>query len=251
MARSPTTNAQKVAKAPNSPAGTVTLDWERIELDYRAGIKTLRQIAAEHGITHGAINKRARRDGWERDLSERIQQKADALVSKAAVSAPVSNERRAAEREVVEANALAVADVRLSHRRDVQRSRNIAMALLAELEQQTGDESVALLEQLGFLMRAPDEKGQDRLNDLYQKVISLPGRAKTMKDLGETLRVLIGLERQAFGLDSAAGGDGTQTATKDMTDAERAVRLSRLLNGNPEALATIIGNLGVKANGNG
>ena len=46
-------------------------DWERIELDYRAGIKTLRQIADEHGITHGAINKRARRDGWERDLSVR------------------------------------------------------------------------------------------------------------------------------------------------------------------------------------
>ena len=26
------------------------IDWEKIELDYRAGIKTLRQIADEHGI---------------------------------------------------------------------------------------------------------------------------------------------------------------------------------------------------------
>ena len=60
-------------------------DWERIELDYRAGVKTLRQIADENGITHGAINKRAKRDGWERDLSDKIQRKADALVSKAAV----------------------------------------------------------------------------------------------------------------------------------------------------------------------
>ncbi len=33
-------------------------DWEAIELDYRAGIKTLRQIAGEHGITHDAVNKR-------------------------------------------------------------------------------------------------------------------------------------------------------------------------------------------------
>ena len=40
-------------------------DWERIELDYRSGIKTLRQIADENGITHGAINKRAKCDGWE------------------------------------------------------------------------------------------------------------------------------------------------------------------------------------------
>ena len=36
-------------------------DWEKIEADYRAGIKTLRQIAGEHGVTHGAINKRAQR----------------------------------------------------------------------------------------------------------------------------------------------------------------------------------------------
>lgn len=47
-------------------------DWERIEADYRAGIKTLRQIADDHGITHGAINKRAKRDGWSRDLSARL-----------------------------------------------------------------------------------------------------------------------------------------------------------------------------------
>jgi len=58
-----------------------------------------------------------------------------------------------------------------------------------------------MLEQLGELLRSEDDKGQDKLNDLYHKVISLPGRAKTMKDLGESLRVLVTLERQAFGLD--------------------------------------------------
>ena len=52
-----------------APVQAKPTDWERIELDYRAGIKTLRQIADENGITHGAINKRAKRDGWERDLS--------------------------------------------------------------------------------------------------------------------------------------------------------------------------------------
>lgn len=53
----------------DKPATKTAPDWEAIELDYRAGIKTLRQIAEENGITHGAINKRAKRDGWERDLS--------------------------------------------------------------------------------------------------------------------------------------------------------------------------------------
>jgi hypothetical protein len=45
------------------------IDWIVIETEYRAGIKPLRQIAEEHGITHGAINKRAKRDCWTRGFS--------------------------------------------------------------------------------------------------------------------------------------------------------------------------------------
>ena len=176
-------------------------DWEKIEADYRAGIKTLRQIAGEHGVTHGAINKRAKRDGWSRDLTAKIVAKANDLVSKSAVSTPVSTERRISEREVVDANAQAIVSVRLAHRKDIQRSRSITMRLLEELELQSGRENAEQLEQLGELMRREDDRGQDKLNDLYQKIISLPGRAKTMKDLGESLRVLVTLERQAFGLD--------------------------------------------------
>lgn len=42
-------------------------DWERIEIDYRAGLLSLREMAAKHGpLTEGAIRKRAKRDGWER-----------------------------------------------------------------------------------------------------------------------------------------------------------------------------------------
>ena len=205
------------AKNPAKPTGKagnhVAPDWERIELDYRAGIKTLRQIADEHGISHGAINKRAKRDGWERDLAAKIQAKADALVSKAAVSKPVSTETRAAEREVIEANATAMADVLLAHRRDIQRSKSIVMRLLDELEQQTGLENALLLEELGELMRSEDDKGQDRLNDLYRKIISLPERAKTMKSLADSLRVTVDMQRQAFGMDAKgavpAGGEGT------------------------------------------
>ena len=85
----PTPNAQGAKPGRKAPP-----DWERIEFDYRVGLKTLRQIADENGISHGAINKRAKRDGWERDLSAKIQSKADALVSKAEVSSRVSTETR-------------------------------------------------------------------------------------------------------------------------------------------------------------
>ena len=183
------------------PGNSTSPDWERIEIDYSAGIKSLRQIAGEHGISEGAIRKRAKRDGWDRDLSAKIQAKAEDLVRKEAVRTQVRTERAATEREVVDANARAVADIRIAHRRDIQRTRQITMSLLEELEQQAGADAVAHLQQLGDLMRREDNKGQDKLNDLYHKVISLPGRAKTMKDLGDSLRVLVSLERQAFSMD--------------------------------------------------
>lgn len=188
-------------------------DWERIELDYRAGIKTLRQIAGDHGISHAAINKRAKKEGWERDLKGKIQAKADALVTKATVTKKVSTETTVSERDTIEANAHAIAEVRLSHRRDIQRSRRITMALLEELEQQAGGEQVELLQRLGEIMRNESDNGSDKLNDLYHKIISLPQRAKTMRDLGESLRVLVGLERQAFGMDDKdqAPADGLTT----------------------------------------
>ena len=165
----------------------ITTDWERIELDYRAGIKTLRQIADENSITHGAINKRAKRDGWERDLSQKIKAKAEALVSKTLVSNEVSKERRIAERDVVDAGANAIVEVRLGQRRDIQRSRTLSMALMEELEAMVGRDTVELMSKLGELMRDENSRGVDRLNDLYHKIISLPDRVKAMKDLSECL----------------------------------------------------------------
>lgn len=232
--------ATPTAKQPatTSEAGTTAPNWELTEFDYRAGIKSLRQIAGEQGVSEGAIRKRAKRDGWERDLSSKIQAKADDLVRKQVVRSEVRTERAATERQVVEANAEAVAAVRMSHRRDIQRSRSIVMRLLDELELQTGSENSAMLQALGDMLRKEDQYGRDKLNDLYHKIISLPGRAKTMKDLGESLRVLITLERLAFGMDAPGSADsGGGIGVRQMTDAERAVRLSRLLSGNPEALA--------------
>ena len=245
--------AAKAAAGATSPAHraapSVPADWERIELDYRAGIKTLRQIADENGITHGAINKRAKRDGWERDLGVKIQAKADALVSKAAVSSEVSTDTKVRERAVIDANAQAVADVRLAHRRDIQRARRVTNTLLDELEKQTDPDTLVLLGELGEMLRQPDDNGQDRLNDLYHKVISLSERSKTMKTLAESLQKLVDMERTAFGMDKLSEKGDEPGALKQMTDAERAVRLAAMLNGGPGAamvLATLAAKRGDK-----
>lgn len=174
-----------------------SIDWEAIERDYRAGIKTLRQIADEHDVTHGAINKRAKKGKWERDLSNRIAAKVESLVSKRQVSSEVSKEQLDTEEQIVERNADSIADKVLSQRKDVTRARGVVTSLFEELEGQLGD-TVHDLNRLGELMASPDDKGMDKLNDLYHKIISLPGRTDTAKKLSESLRILIELERKVL-----------------------------------------------------
>ena len=175
------------------------IDWESVEIQYRAGIRSLKDIGREFDVSDAAIVKRAKRDGWTRDLKAKIHAKAESKVSESLVSAEVSAQTKVREREVIEANAVAIADVRLAHRRDIRRSRSLANKLLDELEGLTDNRE--LFEQLGELMHSPDDKGMDRLNDLYRKVVELPNRTKVMKDLAETLKTLIALERQAYNLD--------------------------------------------------
>jgi len=191
-------------------------DWEAIESAYRAGLMSIREIASQHGITHGAVNKRAKRDGWERDLKAKIKAKADALVSKREVSRQVSTETATNERILIEANAEVIANVRMEHRGDIRRARNIASSLFGELEAECAD--VTALQQLGELMHDPDDNGYDKLNEIYHKVISMPGRVKSMKDLSDTLKTLIGLERQAYDIDGATGDESTKKLSDLMDD---------------------------------
>lgn len=175
-------------------------DWERIEMQYRAGTVSVRELAAEHGVSHTAINKRAKQKEWGRDLQARIKAKADAKVSKALVSSEVSIEALATESLLVEVEAAVQARIRIAHRSDIGRYRALGVKLLHELEAQT--DQVSELYDLGELLSSPDERGLDKLNEIYQRIISLPTRTKTMKDSVETLRVLIALEREAFGIDA-------------------------------------------------
>lgn len=191
-------------------------DWERIEYDYRAGVLSIREIASQHGITHTAINKRAKKEGWERDLKAKIKAKADALVSKREVSTEVSTKRAETEREIIESNAEAIANVRMAHRGDISRSRRLTNKLLDELEALT--DNSALYDELGDLLRQPDDRGMDRMSDIYHKVISLPGRTKAMKELADTMKTLISLERQAYDLDSKLGGGDSDELSKLMDE---------------------------------
>lgn len=49
-------------------------DWVVIETEYRAGQRSVREIASEHNISEGAIRKRAKKWGWVRDAAKTVRE---------------------------------------------------------------------------------------------------------------------------------------------------------------------------------
>lgn len=194
-------------------------DWEAIERAYRAGLLSIREIASAQGITHGAINKRAKRDGWERDLKAKIKAKADALVSKRVVSTEVSSKQADTEREIIELNAEVIANIRMAHRGDISRGRRLTNKLLDELEALT-DEQGTIKELIDQLKDGDHEDGEAMADvlALAKKMSALPARTKTMKELAETLKTLVALERQAYDLDAKQGGSEEEALSKLMDE---------------------------------
>jgi hypothetical protein len=198
----------------NEKKGETVADLVQMETDYRVGIKSLRQIAEEHGLSEGAIRKRAKKMGWERDLSGKVQAKADDLVRKEVVRTEVRTEIARTEKQIIDVNAQVVANVRLAHRKDIERLRKLVMQLSEELFAVSDNQE--LFTELAIQMRDPDEKGQDKRFDLYMKVIDMSSRTANARALSEATKTLIGLERQAFGITD--GQDESKKTVEDWLD---------------------------------
>jgi hypothetical protein len=171
------------------------IDWESVAKHYRAGIRSLRDIGGEFGISEGAIRKRAKKEGWPRDLSEQIKAKADDKVRIALVR---SGTQGAAEQEIVEVNAQLQADIILSHRTDIPKKRELVAKLFAEVEGLT--DGPKLVEMMTLALQQGDN---DKLADVARKVASLPSRIKGTSELITAYKTMIGLERQVFGIDDS------------------------------------------------
>ena len=183
------------------------IDYERIEAGWRAGILSPRQLAAQYteetneSVSHAAIIKHFTKLGIPRNLAEKIKAKSDDMVTRAMVTEQVTPVTIKRDKDIIDDAATKLTDIRLGQRKDISRARSISMKLFDELELMVGAENVSLLQQLGELLYSPDDKGMDKLNDLYMKVINLPNRVKAIKELSDTMKTLVALERQAYGLE--------------------------------------------------
>ena len=198
------------------------VDYDRIEAGWRAGLLSPHQLAAAYveetgdPVSHAAIIKHFKKNGVPRNLGAKIKAKSDAMVTAAMVTEKVTKETIRRDSEIIDDGATVLTEIRLGHRKDISRARRLANKLLDELEGLTDNRG--LFEELGELLRSEDDNGQDRRNDLYQKIIDLPSRSKTMKEMAETLKTLITLERDAYDIVTVSKNETTVHVTDDGTN---------------------------------
>ena len=184
------------------------IDWEKIEVEYRAGVLSLREISAGHDISHVSIAKRAKREGWVRDLSAKIKAQALEQVNKAAVNTAVN---ATTERDVVAVNARLQADRILEHRKDLAR--------LHEIEQK-------FVEELGGEDDAPTKRFiTTYLGQIIEKDVplSIAEKASTLQALANVRTRRIELERKVFGIEDNHGEDKGDRCVVQITREEAMI----------------------------
>jgi hypothetical protein len=143
------------------------IDWDAIEPHYRAGIRSLKDIAAEFECSDAGILKQAKKMGWTRNLIGKIKARADAKVTAALVRAETGEAKPLTEAIAVEIEANVQSRIRIAHQTTLTNLRAQAEALLGEL--------------------VLESKFKDKVFGL--------------KALVEAVAKLVPLERQAYGVD--------------------------------------------------
>lgn len=188
-------------KKPAPPKQPVTPDWETIADDYRAGVISIREMAKTHGISEGAIRHRAKVNGWERVLADRVRSaveekliRTDAEASGIAPAASTHPQRaRTRDEQIVEAAATTAARIILSHRVDLTRLQ---------------EHRTRLLDKLQALEAKHDKSDTERMLDGEKPITEaerydiVQAQATILEQLARVTYRLIPLERQAYALDA-------------------------------------------------
>lgn len=196
-----------------------SVDWEGIEREYRGGQLSVAEIGRQFGVSHTAIQKKAKKNKWNRDLSEKVRSEIAARLVAEGLQQP---------REVATVDDMATRGLNLilGHQSHIGRNIGAVSKLIEELHE-ASDNYDEIIEEIEEETR-DDKNGKRRARMLA--AVSLPSRANVAATLANALQKLIPLERQAFAIDKdhgPIGGDDTP-AKAELTD-ESIAKLGRLL----------------------
>jgi len=109
-------------------------DWEAIESAYRAGSLSIRSIADKHAVTEGGIRKRAKQNGWQRNLTEKVREATKTKLVRSEVRTTGTQKEVRTDEEIIEEAADEAASVVMAHREGLAAWRGITNKLRDFLE---------------------------------------------------------------------------------------------------------------------
>lgn len=178
-----------------------TPDWQRIRAEYRAGQLSIREIARQYDLSETAIRKKAKTEGWTRDLSSQVREK----VRTDLVRSEVRTEKGSAltDDEIIEEAAARGVLIVRGHQKAIGEAMELFAVLMLELKEATRLREE--IEEAIILETAEDKTDKRRARMLA--AVSLGGRVSTLRDLSTAMKTYITLERQAFNLDDHGTDD--------------------------------------------
>ena len=193
------------------------IDWEAIEADYRINAISTRRIAEKHGVADSAVRNRAKRGGWERDLSRTVE-----LATKSAMIKQAQEKaQEKAQSELKGANRGALEEA-IGAEIGAEKAKRVISGVEAAVSQRVGvltkhqaivadmmetvvnqhiENKVAAAEAKTLLQIAEmiTEGDPDAAKEI-RRLTSLNSRVGTQKQIVESVSRLITEERRAHGI---------------------------------------------------
>lgn len=180
------------------------IDWEVIEKFYRAGQLSIREIAKQNNCSDTVIRRKAKKKGWERDLTDKVSK---AVRTKLVRSANTAANPQT-EREIIEEAAETSVAVVRGHQKRLRDSNEVVDILLGQLKE------IALnrkdLEEA--IEKETEDDQSSKRRDMLLRAVSLKDNSSVALNLTNALKSLIALERQAFNISDETAEKETDLA---------------------------------------
>lgn len=183
-------------------------DWDAVELEYRAGVLPLSVMAQRHGVTVSKITSTAKRYNWgeRQKVSPATEAQAHALANKIeSVPPKFPIDSILVPGDVEMDQVQSSVEVLLSHRTSLRRMRKVADKMLTELESAVNGERPTVT------LHDYNDSGESMKPIApFSVVMSEKTPADLLEKLSRVMVRLVGLERQAFGLDTMLPPDESE-----------------------------------------
>lgn len=179
-------------------------DWELIEREYRTGRFSLAQLEARHGVNRSNISRRAKKHGWQKDLSGKVRERTQQKITRAALPPEAQAAYDDQDEAVIESAANENAAVVKGHRKSLERMRGIASRYSEILEEQLSRGTITV------------DLGDGSTTEID---IPLEYVGKCLGHGTQALERIVKMERQNYGLDTESSKENSHEEALDALEA--------------------------------